>query len=286
MEVGPRPVNAGRGGFILRNRHHDFRRTPELWCAIRRVGHRQAHMPQTKPSEGIVLADTATKLGPHAQGAVIVTGSHGGRYAAYLTLKAHPRALIHSDAGAGKDDAGIAVLAMAEALGVAAATASHASCRIGDAADMIARGTVSHANAPAAALGRARRHALPRGGRAAARSAAEQPRPGALRRDAARAGGAGLAPAHRADRLRLAHPPRGQGPDHRHGLARRPRRRQSSDGPAGRRLRCRVPRRRRGVRTGPASPACRHSTVAASPASRYQPPLRVSGMQPPSTRTA
>ena len=112
-----------------------------------------AHMPQANSSEGIVLADTATKLGPHAQGAVIVTGSHGGRYAAYLTLKAHPRALIHNDAGVGKDDAGIAVLAMAEALGVAAATASHASCRIGDAADMIARGTVSHANAAAAALG-------------------------------------------------------------------------------------------------------------------------------------
>jgi hypothetical protein len=110
-------------------------------------------MPQANSPEGIVLADTATKLGPHAQGAVIVTGSHGGRYAAYLTLKAHPRALIHNDAGVGRDDAGIAVLAMAEALGVAAATASHASCRIGDAADMIARGTVSHANATAGALG-------------------------------------------------------------------------------------------------------------------------------------
>ena len=84
---------------------------------------------------------------------MIVTGSHGGRYAAYLTLKAHPRAVIHNDAGVGKDEAGIAVIAMAEALGVAAATASHASCRIGDAADMMARGVVSHANALARALG-------------------------------------------------------------------------------------------------------------------------------------
>jgi len=101
----------------------------------------------------IALADTATKLGPAAAGAVIVTGSHGGRYAAYLTLKAHPRAVIHNDAGVGKDEAGIAVLAMAEALGVAAATASHASCRIGDTADMMARGVISHVNAPARALG-------------------------------------------------------------------------------------------------------------------------------------
>ncbi len=101
----------------------------------------------------IVLADTATKLGEAARGAVIVTGSHGGRYAAYLTLRAHPRAVIHNDAGVGKDEAGIAVIAMAEALGVAAATASHASCRIGDAADMMARGVVSHANTLAGTLG-------------------------------------------------------------------------------------------------------------------------------------
>jgi uncharacterized protein YunC (DUF1805 family) len=101
----------------------------------------------------ILLADTATKLGTEAKGAVIVTGSHGGRYAAYLTLKEHPRAVIHNDAGVGKDGAGIAVIAMAEALGVAAATLSHARCRIGDAADMIARGSVSHANAIARALG-------------------------------------------------------------------------------------------------------------------------------------
>jgi hypothetical protein len=110
-------------------------------------------MTRADAPEAIVLADTATKLGPAATGAVIVTGSHGGRYAAYLTLKAHPRAVIHNDAGVGKDEAGIAVIAMAEALGVAAATASHATCRIGDAADMLARGLISHANAAARGLG-------------------------------------------------------------------------------------------------------------------------------------
>ena len=68
-------------------------------------------------------------------------------------LRSHPRAVVHNDAGVGKDEAGIAVIAMAQALGVAAATLSHASCRIGDAADMMARGVVSHANAAARALG-------------------------------------------------------------------------------------------------------------------------------------
>src|SRR5437667_7261072 len=110
-------------------------------------------MAQTDLPRDIVLADTATKLGADARGAVVVTGSHGGRYAAYLTLKAHPRAVIHNDAGVGKDEAGIAVIVMAQALGVAAATASHASCRIGDTADMMARGMVSHANALAGAFG-------------------------------------------------------------------------------------------------------------------------------------
>src|SRR5438477_3129414 len=110
-------------------------------------------MAQTDLPRDIVLADTATKLGADARGAVVVTGSHGGRYAAYLTLKAHPRAVIHNDAGVGKDQAGIAVIAMAGALGIAAATLAHTSCRIGDAADMMARGVVSYANAPARTLG-------------------------------------------------------------------------------------------------------------------------------------
>lgn len=102
---------------------------------------------------GIVLADTATTLGADAAGAVIVTGSHGGRYAAFLTLSARPRAVVHHDAGVGKDEAGIAVLAIAQALGVAAATVTHTSCRIGEAGDMLARGIVGHANGLAGGLG-------------------------------------------------------------------------------------------------------------------------------------
>ena len=134
-------------------------------------------MAETDLPKEIVLADTATKLGAAARGAVIVTGSHGGRYAAYLTLKAHPRAVIHNDAGVGKDEAGIAVIAMAEALGVAAATASHASCRIGDAADMMARGVVSHANALARSARRRPGHGLPRGRPAPHRRSPQRSRP-------------------------------------------------------------------------------------------------------------
>src|SRR2546429_2363512 len=99
-------------------------------------------MAQTDLPRDIVLADTATKLGADARGAVIVTGSHGGRYAAYLPLNVHPPAGIHNDAGVGQGAAGICVIAMAEALGVGAATGSPASCRIGDAAHMLARGAI------------------------------------------------------------------------------------------------------------------------------------------------
>lgn len=102
---------------------------------------------------GIVLADTITKLGPETRGAVVVSGSHGGRYCGYLALKAQVRAVILNDAGVGKDNAGIASLAHVEPFGMAAVTVANTSCRIGDAADMIARGIVSHANAPAHATG-------------------------------------------------------------------------------------------------------------------------------------
>ena len=186
----------------------------------------------------------------------------------------------------GKDEAGIAVIAMAEALGVAAATASHASCRIGDAADMIARGVVSHANALARALGVAPGMACRDAAAAslAARASNRDPEPcGETRRVLEQAG---LAPAHRADRLGLADRPERQGPDHRHRLARRPRRRQRGDGPAGRWLRRRLQRCRRGRRTMPASPGCRRSMAAASPASPSRPPPRASATPPPSTRTA
>ncbi|WP_458097797.1 hypothetical protein [Roseomonas sp. WA12] len=101
----------------------------------------------------VIAADTITKLPPEAEGAVVVSGSHAGRYPGYLTARAHARAVILNDAGLGKNEAGIGSLPYLEVLGIAAATVSHLSCRIGDTADMRARGVISHANAPARAVG-------------------------------------------------------------------------------------------------------------------------------------
>jgi hypothetical protein len=102
---------------------------------------------------GVYLADTITKLTPLMRGAVVVSGSHGGRYCAYLSFKAGLRAFILNDAGVGKEQAGISSLADAEQHGIAAATVSNTSCRIGSSSDMMQRGLVSHANGPARAVG-------------------------------------------------------------------------------------------------------------------------------------
>jgi hypothetical protein len=101
----------------------------------------------------IVSADSITRVGPEAAGAVVVNGSHGGIYAAYLAAKLGVAAAIFNDAGVGRDQAGIAGLDYLAALGIPAAAIGYDSARIGDGADMMARGRVTHANAAAQALG-------------------------------------------------------------------------------------------------------------------------------------
>lgn len=105
----------------------------------------------SRPVE-IVTADSVTQLGDVA-GRVLVCGSHGGVIAACLGAKAGAHALILNDAGLGKDRAGIAGLFYLEAIGMAAATVDCHSARIGDGADMLARGVISHGNAHAALCG-------------------------------------------------------------------------------------------------------------------------------------
>lgn len=99
------------------------------------------------------LLDSITKLTVDHRGAVLVCGSHGGLYPGYLAAKGGARAVILHDAGVGRDRAGIASLAYLAELGIAAATVGHDSARIGDAADMLFGGRISHANGAAAALG-------------------------------------------------------------------------------------------------------------------------------------
>ena len=104
----------------------------------------------------IVVADSVTALGEDARGAVLVSGSHGGLVAAQYASAAGVRAAIFNDAGRGLDDAGHRRRAGARRRrDWPAAAVSHASSRIADGRDTLARGIVSFANAHAAALGAA-----------------------------------------------------------------------------------------------------------------------------------
>ena len=101
----------------------------------------------------LIVVDSVTALGSTQADAVIVTGSHGGLIAARYAAAAGVRAAVFNDAGGGLDDAGVAGLSALAGIDIAAAAVSHASARIGDAADTLARGIVSLANAPATACG-------------------------------------------------------------------------------------------------------------------------------------
>ncbi|HXF78335.1 MAG TPA: hypothetical protein VN598_05710 [Usitatibacter sp.] len=103
--------------------------------------------------EGVRVFDSATKLDASARGAVVVCGSHGGMYPAWLAAAAGVRALVLNDAGIGRHSAGISGVAWLAGLGIAACAVDYRSARIGDGADTLANGLVTFANQAAASLG-------------------------------------------------------------------------------------------------------------------------------------
>jgi hypothetical protein len=100
-----------------------------------------------------LVLDSVTHLDAAAQGRVACCASHAGIYAAWYGLRRGVSALILHDAGIGRERAGVGGLDWLAARGVPGAAVGHASARIGDGADMLARGVLSTVNAPAAALG-------------------------------------------------------------------------------------------------------------------------------------
>lgn len=103
----------------------------------------------------LCLIDSITEITSTMSGAVIVSGSHGGRSVSVygLSIRPHPHAVFFNDAGIGKDRAGIVALDHLEASGVICATYSHDSARIGEAEDGLAHGVVSAVNLPARVAG-------------------------------------------------------------------------------------------------------------------------------------
>ena len=101
------------------------------------------------------LLDSIALITPEMAEGVVVTGSHGGTSAAsfVLALPHKPQAVFFNDAGIGKDDAGIAALALMQEVGVIAAVYAHTSARIGDANDGWRNGIITRCNALAQAAG-------------------------------------------------------------------------------------------------------------------------------------
>ncbi len=105
------------------------------------------------PGGRVLVMDSITKVAPGDEDTIVVSASHGGASSGEFALEIPLRVAFFNDAGVGKENAGIASLAMLEARGVAGGTVSHTSARIGDSQDMWDHGVVSHVNARARALG-------------------------------------------------------------------------------------------------------------------------------------
>lgn len=109
-----------------------------------------------QPERGpIHLLDSASVVSPALDGQIIVTGSHGALIGGdpRRALKARAHAAVFSDAGFGKDRIGVTRLPALQEFGVAAVTASHTTCRIGDAVSVYETGVISAANGAAEDIG-------------------------------------------------------------------------------------------------------------------------------------
>jgi len=108
---------------------------------------------ETFGSRAVVLMDSISSVSETDAGQVVVSGSHGGRSSGEFAVRHPLAACFLNDAGVGKDDAGIAALAMLDALARAGAAYDSNSARIGDAQDAWDNGIISFVNQAAASLG-------------------------------------------------------------------------------------------------------------------------------------
>jgi hypothetical protein len=108
----------------------------------------------TSPSgHRVTVADSNSMIGPENLRDLVFTGSHGGLVGDKPAVPASVVAVFYNDAGFGKNGAGVSRLPWLERNGIAAATVSTASARIGVGMDTYSCGMISHANAQAAGFG-------------------------------------------------------------------------------------------------------------------------------------
>lgn len=111
----------------------------------------EAVLPGT--SRVIVMVDSVALALESDAGGIVLTGSHGGTPSDGYAAKLGMQLVLFNDAGFGADYAGLASLPILEQKGIAAATVSAFTARIGEGRSTYADGIISAANARALALG-------------------------------------------------------------------------------------------------------------------------------------
>ncbi|MHA7777958.1 hypothetical protein [Roseibium sp. M-1] len=103
----------------------------------------------------ITIVDSASSVNAEDDGAIVVTGSHGGLPGnlSEKALKARPLLVAFNDAGIGIEEAGVRRLPVLAEAGVAAICVDAGSARIGDGLSTYQTGILSAVNAPAEGLG-------------------------------------------------------------------------------------------------------------------------------------
>lgn len=119
---------------------------------------REARTPIAEAGRGgvhVAALDSNSLVRPEDEGHVIVTGSHGGLLGGRpeTAVKHRVRAAVYNDAGIGIDRAGVSRLPALDARGIAGATVSAASARIGEAMSTWSDGIVSAVNETASRMG-------------------------------------------------------------------------------------------------------------------------------------
>ncbi len=102
-------------------------------------------------SRKVIAMNSISHVDAEDAGHIVVSGSHGGASSGEFACGHRLAAVFFNDAGIGKDEAGIAALAMLDRLGIAAGAVSHLTARIGDAEDTWRHGVLSRVNQSARA---------------------------------------------------------------------------------------------------------------------------------------
>jgi hypothetical protein len=110
-------------------------------------------MHETPEGRQVVVTDSIVFGTEADQRNVLVTAGHTGRSGARHIINVRPYGFICSDGGKGRDDAGMAGLAMVESEGLAGATVDARLARMGDGLSSYHEGIISACNGLARAAG-------------------------------------------------------------------------------------------------------------------------------------